>query len=211
MMVKTIKMKIWFLVYIIIFPFTFEVYASAKDECSIAINVVSENAWKGSVVKEQIENAIKTCLVPANNGDLESQYDLSILYLLRNDEIESEESYCWVLKAANNGHLYAQYRLATMYENGVVVKKDPSQADSWFIKSAREGFLLSQKKLGNTYTSDDQTESKYFEGIYWLEKAADQRDKMSIIRLINIYSNGSKYIAANNNHLVQPTPGRPRF
>jgi hypothetical protein len=190
-------MKFWLRAYILIFLLAFEVYASTKEECSIAINVVSESAWKGIRTKEQIDNAINACLAPANDGDLKSQYDLSILYLLNNNEEESEESYYWVLMAAKKGHAYAQYRLATMYENGIVIKKNTSQADNWFTKSAANDFLLSQKKLGNNYTSDDQTEAVFLKGIYWLEKAADQGDKMSIIRLINIYSKGSKHLTAD--------------
>ena len=81
-----------------------------------------------------------------NSSDLESQYELSMLYFLSNNEEEIEESYYWVKKGANKYHTYAQYRLATISENGIVVKKNTSLADNLFTKSDTDAFLRYHKK-----------------------------------------------------------------
>lgn len=50
---------------------------------------------------------------------------------------------------ANSGDADMQYRLATLYKNGLVVKKDRQRAKYWFHKSADLGNLLSKREYDN--------------------------------------------------------------
>tara|TARA_Y100001933_G_scaffold224493_1_gene237118 strand:+ start:263 stop:595 length:333 start_codon:yes stop_codon:yes gene_type:complete len=103
--------------------------------------------WTGTQSTESIENAIGICLVSANRGDAIAQYNLSVLYTLKNNNIENEKTYEWALKAAKNGHAYSQFHLGTMYEKGTVVTQDTEKAYEWYKKAAKNGLLPAQKKV----------------------------------------------------------------
>jgi hypothetical protein len=103
--------------------------------------------WTGTQSTDSIENAIKVCLIPANECDVIAQYNLSVLYTLRNNNKENEKTYEWALKAAKNGHAYSQFHIGTMYEKGTVVKQDTEKAYEWYRKAAQNGLLPAKKKL----------------------------------------------------------------
>ena len=171
--------------------------ASTGGNCSDSMTTLVKNAWKGNITKELIDLSIATCQDPANDGDTESQYALSVLHLIRNNEIENEQSYLWTRKAASNNHVYAQYRLGRIYETGVVIPKDSSKADKWYTKAAENGLVLAQRKLGDNYTTAGQEKAVFMKGLFWYEQAADQGDKLSVIRLMDIFTVGTLDFPAN--------------
>jgi uncharacterized protein len=190
------KLRIYIICMIII-SYSSSVCGSTNDECNQASRKVMGEVWKGVKSYESIDKAIEFCLESANKDNLTSQYNLSILYNLKNNNQENEKSYQWTLKAADNGHLYSQFHLGKMYEEGTVVKQDTEQADKWYQKAAESGFLLAQKKLGDNYTNGIPKGAEFLKGIYWYEKAADQGDKSSINRLIHFYSQGTPKLPAD--------------
>src|SRR5687768_6698583 len=69
----------------------------------------------------------------AENGDIEAQYNLAILY--ENDERTGknlEKAFYWNQKAAENEHIKAQYNLAIAYENGKGTEKNLEKAFYWY-------------------------------------------------------------------------------
>jgi len=115
--------------------------------CIQASQSVMKEIWTAAPSKDSLDKAISACIKPSNQGDMLSQYHLSRLYALKNNNHENEISYHWTLKAAENGHPYSQFYLGTMYENGIVVEQNSEKANEWYQKAANNGFQLAQKKL----------------------------------------------------------------
>lgn len=167
------------------------------DNCKQAFRLVMEGAWEGSLSNEQIDTALDLCKLSGELGKLSSIYDVSLLYYLKNDEKENQNSYRWCLRAAEKGHDYAQFRIGKMYSAGIVLEYDLNKADYWYNKSAKNGFVLAQRELGYNYTNNIPANSDYLKGIYWYEKAAEQDDKNSKNFLIKFYSNGTAIYPPN--------------
>ena len=133
-------MKLYLSIIFLTLLFSFPVHGRENEKCSSATKVVMGNMWNSTPSSEAIDHAIKQCNKSAIEGEVESQFDLSMLYMLQNNEVENEQSHFWTLKAANNNHTYAQFNLGQMYEKGVVVPKDNIQSDEWYKKAAENGF-----------------------------------------------------------------------
>ncbi|MCP3888345.1 MAG: sel1 repeat family protein [Desulfobulbaceae bacterium] len=155
--------------------------------CEGLTQEVAEQLFSGIETRESINKAINSCLVSAQKGDPNSQYNLSILYITKNDGKENQESLDWILRAANKGHSEAQYHLGTMYEFGTVVKHNIKDQIYWFQKAAEGGIIAAQLKLGSHYIQ----ESDYIKGLFWYEKAASQGNREAMSFLIQIYSKGN--------------------
>jgi len=121
--------------------------------CDAAAKEVMGQLFNGIESQESVEKAIESCMRTAQEGDSDSQYYLSILYMVKNNRKESQESYKWTLIAAKNGHPQAQYHLGTMYEAGNIVKHDIEDANYWYLLAAESGFVPAQLKLGHNYTN----------------------------------------------------------
>jgi TPR repeat protein len=141
------KQPVVMICIIILFCYPLSTFASTNDECSQASRRVKKEMWTGVQLHDSVCQAIKLCLVSANEGSVIAQYNLAMLYTLENDNQENEKAYEWILKAANNGHPYSQFHLGTMYEKGIVVKHNFKKADKWYEKAAQNGLLLAKKKL----------------------------------------------------------------
>ena len=122
-------------------------YCYPMNDCDRASQKVREEIWKGHRILGSINDAITKCTNFAKNGDVRSQYNLSMLYYVKNNNQEDSDSYTWVLAAAKNGHADSQYRLGTMYENGVVVKQDYPEAIKWYREASKNGFSQAEFKL----------------------------------------------------------------
>lgn len=158
---------------ILILSLTFSFSAEGKNNegCTESMKTLMEEYWNNDVLSTSINLAIKQCNEPAKNGDVESQYDLSLLYLLKNNEKENELSYLWVLKAAENNHSYAQFRLGNIYEKGEVVNEDITEAIKWYEKSAEQNFKLSIRKLVQIYTNGtERISADNKKANYWKQK-----------------------------------------
>lgn len=148
---------------------------------------IAEQIFIGIETRKSINKAINSCLVSAQKGDPNSQYNLSILYITKNDGKENQESLNWILRAAKQGHSEAQYHLGTMYEFGTVVKRNLKDQIYWFQKAAEGGVIAAQLKLGSHYIQ----ESDFIKGLFGYEKAASQGNREAMSFLIQIYSKGN--------------------
>ena len=54
-------------------------------------------------------------------------------------------------KAADRGYVPSEYDLGVLYEKGLGVAKDETQAVAWYRRAAEQGFVLAQSNL-ETYT-----------------------------------------------------------
>lgn len=74
------------------------------------------------------------------------------------------------LKAANEGDVDAQIRLAQVYEYGIGVKQNYTQALQWYQKAAKQNESYAQFELGMQYYLDGNAKR----AVNWFEKAANQ-------------------------------------
>ena len=75
---------------------------------------------------------------------------------------------------ADNGNPVAQDLVGGMYELGVGVPQNYTQAVSWYRKAAELGNADAQSELGTMYFDGDGLPQDYSTGIMWLRKSAEQ-------------------------------------
>lgn len=75
-------------------------------------------------------------------------------------------------KSAKKGNADAQYSLAVMYEGGIGVDKNITQALTWYKKSAKKGNINAQYNVASLYYKGVGIKKDYEKAAYWYEKAA---------------------------------------
>lgn len=95
--------------------------------------------------------AVNTLLPLANKGEAFAQYDLGIIYFIR----DIDESLKWFHKAAEQGYAPAQKQLGFIYDNGIRVEEDDSQAFEWYRLAAEQGVTEAQFMLGTLYMNGE--------------------------------------------------------
>ena len=99
-------------------------------------------------------------LTQAKAGDLQSQYDLSIIYMFDtysiNENIDEAPDYksafSWLSKSAEKNYSKSQYMLANLYELGKGTKKDYNKAIFWYKKAVDNGNKDAICPLAKLYT-----------------------------------------------------------
>ncbi len=67
------------------------------------------------------------------------------------DELEAETRFEQNLEKARNGDMMAQHKLASLYEQGIGVRKDLAQAFKWYQRSAEQGNIKAEYQVGYMY------------------------------------------------------------
>ncbi|MEZ5463028.1 tetratricopeptide repeat protein [Dokdonella sp.] len=94
------------------------------------------------------------------------------------------------LAAARQGHADSQYNLALMYEQGLGVGQDESEAVAWYGKAAAQGNAFAQFNLGVLYENGRGTAVDYAKANEWYRKASVQGDALAIGNLGMLYARG---------------------
>lgn len=94
------------------------------------------------------------------------------------------------LEAAKEGHSDSQYNLALMYEQGIGVRKDETEAVVWYGKSALQGNASAQFNLGVLYENGRGTKVDFAKANEWYRKASVQGDALAIGNLGMLYVRG---------------------
>jgi TPR repeat protein len=159
-------------------------------------NNVSAQSYLGRFYfDEDYKESYTWCLKAAQQGDADSQFILSILYM-QGEGIEKnyEEGFKWCSKASEQGEANSQYLMGGLYREDndkiIVVSKDNKEAIRWYKKSAENRCEEAQDELGDIYYNGELVEKDYKEAIRWYRKAAEQGNKNSQFRLGYIYKNG---------------------
>ncbi len=92
------------------------------------------------------------------------------------------------LAAAEAGHADSQFNVALMFEKGMVVAKDETQALKWYEKSAEQGNSAAQFNLGVLYENGRGTEVDFVKARKWYRKASAQGDALAIGNLGVLYT-----------------------
>ena len=135
---------------------------------------------------------LDTLIQLAENGDVEAQYNLALIYY-RGDGIEEDkkEAFEWFEKAARQGDSDAQFYLAFSYMNGEGIEENKGEAFRWYKKSAERGNISAQNNLACCYDNGDGVEKDKEKAFKWFKKAAEQGDAVAQNNLGNCYDKGS--------------------
>lgn len=81
------------------------------------------------------------------------------------------KTYQQIKASANNDDANAQYQLALMYDLGLGVDKDLSQAFIWYQKSAQQNYPKAQYNLGVAYALGKGVKKDIGLAKSWVKKA----------------------------------------
>lgn len=113
----------------------------------------------------------------ANEGDIDSQYNLGTLYFKNNDFLMAKY---WFEKAAESDEKESQYQLGNMYFQGIGFKKDIKKALFWYLKAAISNHPKAQYNIGLFYLQGEIIKQDENEAMHWLKKSANNGYKPAI-------------------------------
>ena len=105
--------------------------------------------------QEPLDTLIDQAVVSYNQGDYKTAFSLFD-------------------KLANQGNADAQYNLGIMYENGLGVIKNETQAVYWYQKAANQGYANAQHNLGIMYANGEGVIQDDKQAVYWFQRAVNQ-------------------------------------
>ncbi|MDP2786498.1 MAG: caspase family protein [Pseudomonadota bacterium] len=94
------------------------------------------------------------------------------------------------LPLAKQGDAKAQYNLGNMYNEGLGVRKDATEAVKWYRKAAEQGNAEAQYNLGIMYTNGRGVRQDATEAVDWYRKAAEQGNASAQFGLGLFYAEG---------------------
>ena len=132
--------------------------------------------WSQDQLADPTLQVVKKYWNAANQGHLESQYNLAHCYEQQEEYVKASK---WYRKAADEGHLESQHRLAEILRHGHGrVEQDYIQSVKWYRKAAEQGHYWSQWMVGDVYSphiADDYGVGKDLaEATKWYCRAAEQ-------------------------------------
>jgi len=92
--------------------------------------------------------------------------------------------------SAKEGHADSQFNVALMYEQGIGVAKDETEAVIWYQKSALQGTAAAQFNLAVLYENGRGTQVDFGKANEWYRKASAQGDALAIGNLGMLYVRG---------------------
>lgn len=84
-----------------------------------------------------------------------------------------------VKKFAEEGRPWAQSDIASLYEDGLVLPKDTSEAVYWYRRAAEQGYPGAQTNLGIMYANGRGVSRSRKTAIEWFQLAAKQGDELA--------------------------------
>ena len=92
---------------------------------------------------------------------------------------------------AHDGNAEAQHRLAIMYQNGLGVAQNDSEAMKWMLAAAEQNHALAQHGMGFMYMEGECTEKDPAAAVKWFTLAAEQGLAGSQTTLAMMYEQGN--------------------
>jgi len=129
------------------------------------------DACQKAVGAEHYQDIVKDCLVDANSGNAEAQFQVGHGYYTSK---KYQQAVSWFKKAAAAGSEKAMSSLGTMYLMGWGVAQDYKQAFRWYREAADKGFADAQFNLAAMYLKGWGVAQDYVEATKWYETAARQ-------------------------------------
>ncbi len=132
-------------------------------------NIV-DSITQNDLESDNFKTAVNTLKPLAESGHAFAQYDLGIIYFIR----DANESLKWFSMAANQGYAKAQKQLGFIYDNGINVKEDNEKAFHWYKLAAEQGNAEAQFMLGTMYLNGEGVGKDVTEAEKWLSRAGQK-------------------------------------
>lgn len=114
------------------------------------LNFIPKNFSEGYGVKKDYTEAMKWCLLAAEQGA--AQNLLGFMYLnergVKRDEVEA---FKWIRLAAEQNYVPAIENIVKMYREGIGVEQNISEAFKWVLHAAELGNPEAQFSMGLSY------------------------------------------------------------
>ncbi len=123
----------------------------------------------------------------AEQGDVNSQYELGIKYYQKGEE---ELAFAWIKEAAEQGLSDAQIDLAKCYKRGIGVGQDFHCALCWYEKAAQQGNADAMNELALHYYNGQGCNVDYSKTLMWFEEAAHLGHPQATFNLGVSYAEG---------------------
>jgi len=137
--------------------------------------------------EKSLDNAVKLYTKAANLGDAQAQYELSVIYSVKEYGLIDNKKYLkWLQKAADNDHKLACHNLGNL---AVRVGKTKT-ALVYFQKAAQQEHLPSIMSLGMIYYSGVGTSRDYTLAFKYLTLAAEKNDLKAMRLLATLHERG---------------------
>ena len=122
------------------------------------------------------DNSISAVSRRAENGDIAAQLQLGYIYLYGQEGLnpDYEKAFYYYDLAAKQNDMIGLNNLATLYYNGVGVKRSPHKAAALFAQAAKLGNADAATNLGFMYISGFGIARDSVKGQEYLEQAADK-------------------------------------
>jgi TPR repeat protein len=103
---------------------------------------------------------------------------------------DRDDEFARLKSTAEAGNASAQSSLGAHYENGEVVRQNPTEAARWYRQASEQGYAPSQRRLARMYHLGLGLPQDQGEAFKWLTKAADQGECTAQNDLGVMYHNG---------------------
>ncbi|QEY26183.1 tetratricopeptide repeat protein [Neisseria zalophi] len=151
-------------------------------------NFVSQKALSSDCLNNAEISQLMEC---AENGNLESQYELGMAYLDgQNTAQNTQKAFDWISQSAQSGYMPAQNMMSWFYRTGTVVNRNDKEAFNWAVRAAESGSLNSLNNVGFYYQQGIGVEQNQKKGLEYYLKAAKQGNISAQKNLGLAYLNG---------------------
>ena len=99
---------------------------------------------------------------------------------------ESNQTFWETYTAALRGDKVAQFQTGVIYERGIGIEANQSQAAQWYLKSAQQGYMDAQYNVAIMYIGGRGVEENSTAGMMWLSLAAKGGDKEARKLLLDV-------------------------
>ena len=155
------------------------------------------------IMAETGTDDFKTTLLKAEQGQLNAQFNLGLIYELGlGIPKNTVEALKWYRKAAERGHPDAQLDLGVMYANGEGTTENSAEALKWLRRAAKQGSAMAQFSLGLMYAYGDGVKENDTQAVKWYALAKKQGYEMASRNLGNIQASMSQRQIDDAQHLA---------
>ncbi|MBA6303472.1 PEGA domain-containing protein, partial [Colwellia sp. MB02u-14] len=146
-------------------------YQELTSTINITQDEVHLSSFTLSIIAKPKVIDVQTIKEKASGGDLESQFQLGVLYL--KDKTKIHDGINWLRQSANQGYMKAQHQLANEYFGGENIVLDDEQALKYHLMAAHQNNLGSQFQLGRIFFHGWGQDKDLEKAIKWLLMAAN--------------------------------------
>jgi TPR repeat protein len=125
----------------------------------------------------------------ATAGDAVAQFSLgSVLFYTRTNLAKGAALF---RDAALQAHPAAEFQMGQLYDFGLGVERNNTEALTWYRRAAEHGLPSAQRTVGDFYRQGREVEADQAEATRWYQRAADGDDLRAQYQLGQMYFDGT--------------------